>query len=203
MSKSAKKAGISWRLSFHEASHAVMAHIICGEESIRFVSASCGSGAVVLHEKFRHSTNDLLRLPITIAGTLGEVLYAEVSESERTASFFAEDDRNLIAEIISYNFFLPDNYLEKQEKRVVQCLKKRFVKAAIRDVADLLYEKPYRLAYVKKSIRGSLVHAAIDNSFAASALSARSTVENLCDSARAVIFTAHVEDVMFRRGSTQ
>ena len=163
-----------------------MAHIIFGEGSIRCVSKHCGTGAVVYQDRFRHSGWDLLRLPITIAGEVGDTLFTEALDRDRTSAEFAEDDRKEISKILSYNF-LPANYFKQQEKRVVQCMKRAFVKAAIRDVADLLYEKLFRVAYVKKSINGKLVHATINNSLIASASRLGNKAENLSETARKLI----------------
>jgi hypothetical protein len=175
-----KDPGISWRLAYHEASHAVMYHFLFRDKSIRSVRTYALTGEVVLEEEFCYVKYDPFRLPGVVAGSIGEWLYAKkhVKASTRTLAEYASGDMEVINEIMADHCF-PSSHLTEVKRRVARCLKTKFVRIVVSDVAALLHEKLFRLAYVKKSLPGTLVHKVINDSLARLAATTNGSIEDL------------------------
>jgi len=172
--KSNEPNALAWALAYHEGSHALFAHLIFGDGSIKQVDFSLfgARGSVHFHKAHTFIDSDLLRLPISMAGDVGTKLYAsqyvKQAKSQYTESFqpLGTDDAMFIKEIVKFRG-LKAVYLKQQKDRLKTVMLLPVTKRLVAELASLLYAKVYNTYKVRTIMKGAAVHKQIKQTLAA------------------------------------
>lgn len=178
---------LAWAISFHEASHAVIAHLLFGVGSIKQVEFDFFNfeGCVRLRKEHTFTDSDFLRIIVTMAGDMGTRLYADnyMKELKKRNDFnsFSKADTLLVKEIARDRYIEP-SAIRHTKKRLKTCLALPMTKKIVSELAALLYRIVYNTCKVHTIMKGAAVQKQIIQS-----LSAIATEVNLALIFRAII----------------
>src|SRR5689334_1883022 len=139
-----KESSYSWRMSYHEAGHAVMVRILFGKAAIRHVAHEFFQGEVALNEPYNSACCDLVRMVTSMAGSASEEVYAAKYLTEGCSlEEMRCKDQELLDLIVKDNR-LTLEYVSALWDSVRDWVGRPVVKHAIDELAEMLSDKLYR-----------------------------------------------------------